>query len=130
MNVSIITDKINQKLKSECRIKIANSGYIFGLEDSLSERSCTTSAKCASQEAVLFKIKSANFIQYLQKDQTAIDKISQYTDSKDINTINQIIKSNQTKITFNNGEVNKNEKEDDKCKIVNILNKNNMKVTQ
>jgi hypothetical protein len=48
MNVSITTDKTNQKLKSECRIKIANSGYIFGLEDSINERPFTTSAKCAS----------------------------------------------------------------------------------
>jgi hypothetical protein len=87
MNVSIISDKKNQKLKSECRIKIANCGYIFGLEDSINERPFTTSAKCASQEAILFKIKSASFIQYLQKDLIAIDKIFQYSDSKDMNTI-------------------------------------------
>ena len=35
-------------MKSECRIKIANSGYVFGLEDNISERACTTSAKCIS----------------------------------------------------------------------------------
>jgi hypothetical protein len=35
-------------MKSECRIKIANTGYIFGLEDKISDRACTTSSKCVS----------------------------------------------------------------------------------
>ena len=49
-------DKVKMKMKSECRLKIANSGYIFGLEDVISDRACTTSSKCVSHEAVLFKI--------------------------------------------------------------------------
>ena len=50
------------KIKSDCRIIIANIGYLFGLEDFINSRPRTTTTKCVSQESFIFKIKGSNFI--------------------------------------------------------------------
>ena len=44
------------------RIMIASKGHILGYEDALNNRQHTSTAKCISSEAIVFKTDGAEFI--------------------------------------------------------------------